>query len=244
MVPMKSSTVFLQAGRDKPVRQRHPWVFSGAIGHVEGHPASGDLVEVVAESGEWLARGYYNDRSQIVVRILTWERDARPEEAGFWRARLAAAAERRRTVDANPTPGPSPEGRGEPDSPLPRREGGQGVRSAAWGRARPDLDANPTPSPSPEGRGEPDSPFPAREGGQGVRSAAGGPQALSSDTDAYRLVYAESDGLPGLIVDRYGGWLVVQFLTAGVEARRELLLGLLQEVFEPSGIVDRCEASV
>ena len=45
-----------------------------------------------------------------------------------------------------------------------------------------------------------------------LRRAIAGRQALleSPDTDAYRLAYAESDGLPGLIVDRYGPWLVVQ----------------------------------
>ena len=49
--------------------------------------------------------------------------------------------------------------------------------------------------------------------------------------DAYRLIYAESDGVPGLIVDRYGDWLATQFLTAGVEARRELLLQALARAF-------------
>ena len=67
---------------------------------------------------------------------------------------------------------------------------------------------------------------------------------LEPETTAYRLVYAESDGVPGLIVDRYGDWLVVQFLTLGVEARRELLLGLLVELFAPRGIVERSDASV
>ena len=58
---------------------------------------------------------------------------------------------------------------------------------------------------------------------------------LESETAAYRLVYAESDGVPGLIVDRYADWLVVQFLTLGVEVRRDLLLGLLVELFAPRG---------
>ena len=67
---------------------------------------------------------------------------------------------------------------------------------------------------------------------------------LEPETTAYRLVYAESDGVPGLIVDRYGDWLVVQFLTLGVEVRRELLLGLLVELFAPRGIVERSDATV
>ena len=67
---------------------------------------------------------------------------------------------------------------------------------------------------------------------------------LAPDTTAQRLVYAESDGVPGLVVDRYGDWLAVQFLTLGVEARREMLLGLLAELTAPRGIVERSDASV
>lgn len=51
-----------------------------------------------------------------------------------------------------------------------------------------------------------------------------------SSTTAYRLVYAESDGVPGLIADLYGSTLVVQCLTAGVAARRDLYVELLWEL--------------
>jgi 23S rRNA (cytosine1962-C5)-methyltransferase len=52
-----------------------------------------------------------------------------------------------------------------------------------------------------------------------------------------RLVYSEGDFLPGLIVDRYAGCLVVQFLTAGMERQRDILLGLLDEMLSPEMIV-------
>ena len=136
------TTIHLQPGKDKPVRQRHPWIFSGAVARVDGPAAPGDLVEVVDAQGAWLARGYYNPRSQIVVRLLTWDPADRADGAEFWRWRLAAAAARRKELRMNPA------------------------------------------------------------------------------VTAYRLVYAESDGLPGLIVDRYGDWLTVQFLTLGVEDLR------------------------
>jgi 23S rRNA (cytosine1962-C5)-methyltransferase len=55
----------------------------------------------------------------------------------------------------------------------------------------------------------------------------------------YRLVYSEGDFLPGLIVDRYGDYLCVQSLTAGIEARLDLVLDVLQEVVQPAGIVCR-----
>ncbi len=52
-----------------------------------------------------------------------------------------------------------------------------------------------------------------------------------------RLVYSEGDFLPGLIVDRYAGCLVVQLLTAGMERQRDVLLGLLDEMLSPEIIV-------
>jgi 23S rRNA (cytosine1962-C5)-methyltransferase len=55
----------------------------------------------------------------------------------------------------------------------------------------------------------------------------------------YRLVYSEGDFLPGLIVDRYGDYLGVQSLTAGIERRLDLVLDALQEVMEPAGMVCR-----
>ncbi len=55
----------------------------------------------------------------------------------------------------------------------------------------------------------------------------------------YRLVHAESDGLPGLVVDRYGDTLVAQLTTAGAEARKAEILTALQDLLGPSGILLR-----
>ena len=60
----------------------------------------------------------------------------------------------------------------------------------------------------------------------------------------YRLVYGESDGLPGLVIDRYGDVLVVQITTAGMEAVREVLLDVLNRVLAPSGILLRNDTPV
>ena len=49
--------VRLKAGRDKPVRQGHPWIFSGAIEHIPEHIAEGEIVSVMAASRSWLAGG-------------------------------------------------------------------------------------------------------------------------------------------------------------------------------------------
>lgn len=55
----------------------------------------------------------------------------------------------------------------------------------------------------------------------------------------YRLVFGESDGLPGLVIDRYGDWLSVQLSTAGMDALKEPLLEALQAVLKPKGILFR-----
>ncbi len=79
-----------------------------------------------------------------------------------------------------------------------------------------------------------------------LRRAVAARPLLQSDpeTDAYRLVHAESDYIPGLIVDRYAGVLVVQFLSAGVEARRELFADLLLEELQPHSLYERSDADV
>src|SRR5690242_12611918 len=62
---------------------------------------------------------------------------------------------------------------------------------------------------------------------------------LPADVTAYRLVHAEADGLPGLIVDRYDRWVVAQFHTAGVERDRATILEALTNAVQPEGILAR-----
>ena len=68
-------------------------------------------------------------------------------------------------------------------------------------------------------------------------------ESLAADplTDAYRLVHAEADGLPGLIVDRYGPWLVVQLLSLAVERNKASIIGHLADLTAPQGIFDRSD---
>lgn len=60
----------------------------------------------------------------------------------------------------------------------------------------------------------------------------------------FRAVYGEGDFLPGLVVDKYGDYLAVQFLTCGMEMRKEVITGVLLELFAPKGIVARNDAAV
>lgn len=64
------------------------------------------------------------------------------------------------------------------------------------------------------------------------------------DATAYRLVHAEGDGLPSLVVDRYDRWLVVQLLSTGLEAMRPAILGALQQLCRPEGILLRHDVGV
>lgn len=59
--------------------------------------------------------------------------------------------------------------------------------------------------------------------------------------NACRVVYAESDGLPGVVVDRYGSWLVCQFLSAGAERWRSTIVAELQRVLPCEGIYERSD---
>ncbi len=67
---------------------------------------------------------------------------------------------------------------------------------------------------------------------------------LAGVATAYRLVHGEGDGLPSLVVDRYDRWLVVQLLSAGLEASRAPIVGALQTLTGASGILARNDASV
>lgn len=64
------------------------------------------------------------------------------------------------------------------------------------------------------------------------------------NSNALRLVAAESDGLPGLIIDRYEDWLVCQFLSAGSEYWKDTIVELLQEFFPGLSIYERSDVSV
>lgn len=161
---MTSTIVRLKPQRDKPVRQQHPWIFSGAIEHISAAALDGEFVDVTDAGGQWLARGYLNRRSQIQVRLLTWE--DLPIDELFWHQRLAAAIDLRALL--------------------------------------PDLD----------------------------------------QTSALRLVNAENDGMPGLTVDRFGDYLVLQAGTLAIDRRKEQLAHLLLDLTGCRGVVERSEMAV
>lgn len=64
------------------------------------------------------------------------------------------------------------------------------------------------------------------------------------DPRVARIVWSESDGLPGVIVDRYGDHLVLQTLTLAMDIRRDLIVAALREVLNPASIVERNDAPI
>jgi 23S rRNA (cytosine1962-C5)-methyltransferase len=65
-----------------------------------------------------------------------------------------------------------------------------------------------------------------------------------ANSNAYRLVFSEADLLPGLIVDRYGPYLVMQTLSQGMDRARDVIIHCLNELLHPAGILARNDASV
>ena len=63
--------------------------------------------------------------------------------------------------------------------------------------------------------------------------------SLEEHTNALRLVHGEADGCPSLVCDRYDSWMVVQFMSAGLEAFREEIVTSLTALVEPAGILAR-----
>ncbi len=69
-------------------------------------------------------------------------------------------------------------------------------------------------------------------------------QARYPDLTTFRAVYGESDFLPGLVVDKYGDYLSLQFLSAGMDCRREQVVAALRNVLSPLGIIARNDVAV
>jgi 23S rRNA (cytosine1962-C5)-methyltransferase len=152
----------LKPGRDKSLRHRHPWIFSGAIARVEGEPQMGETVQVVAHDGAFLAWAGYGPASQIRARAWSFDPDETIDE-GFLERRIAQAIRRRATL---------------------------------------------------------------------------------AGSDGMRLVHGESDGLPGLVADRYGDCVVVQILSAGAERWRDAWPRLIAKATGAKAVYERSDVEV
>lgn len=87
--------VQLRKGKDESLRRFHPWVFSGAIAHIDEGVSEGEVVRVVTHTGEFIAVGHYQEGS-IAVRVLTFS-DV-PIDGEFWTSRLQSALQMRQAI--------------------------------------------------------------------------------------------------------------------------------------------------
>src|SRR5262249_2885283 len=94
---MHHPRVILPPRRARPFYARHPWVFAGAIAQVDGAPADGDVVDLYSHGDHFIARGFYNSKSKIRVRLYSWSVSALLDR-DFFRQRLQNAIELRRTL--------------------------------------------------------------------------------------------------------------------------------------------------
>ena len=90
-----SKLLILRKGKEESLKRFHPWIFSGAVHHIEGEPAEGDIVEVLNSEGRFVALGHWQVGS-IAVRVLTFNRQKIDVE--FWKKRLATALDVRKSI--------------------------------------------------------------------------------------------------------------------------------------------------
>ena len=155
---MSLGIVKLRPGREKPIHNRHPWIFSGAVADAS-NARDGELVTIVDHKGRFLARGYWNSKSQIQARILTWRDE--PIDDDWWRGQLSKAFQARQ--------------------------------------------------PSLQG------------------------------SSAARLVNAENDFLPGLVIDRYADWLVIQAQTRFIDARKNQIADIAMQLSGARHVFERSD---
>ena len=157
---MAEGKVWIKRGREKPIRNQHPWIYSGAISRAE-NAVDGELVTLVDHRSRFLARGYWNSASQIQARVMSWQDEAIDDD--WWRKMLSRAIS--------------------------------------------------------------------------LRASA----RVDSGNAACRLVNAENDFIPGLIIDRYADWYVLQALTRYIDHRKAAIAAALADVTGARQIYERSD---
>ena len=152
----------LRRGEEASVRAGAFWIYDNQIDWADDICTDGGLVDVLDSRRHFLARGYFNSKSKITVRILTHDPDETIDRA-FFRRRI----------------------------------------ERAWN----------------------------------TRKALG-------FSDSCRVVFGESDGLPGLSVDKFADYLSFQTVSFGIEQWKQDIVSILVELFSPKGIYERNDLAV
>ena len=94
--------VHLKPGKEESLKRFHPWVFSGAIAHIDGEPEEGEIVEVYTSKKEYIAKGHFQIGS-IAVRVLTFAPDE-TIDSDFWKRKLSIAYDMRHSIGLTERP--------------------------------------------------------------------------------------------------------------------------------------------
>lgn len=157
--------LILNPGKERSLMRRHPWIFSGSVGRLEGRARPGDTVEVLSTDGKLFGRAAWSPESQIRARMWSFEADVTIDHAFFKRV-IAASVARRQT------------------------------------------------------------------------------HPLIAGEDGVRLIHGESDGLPGVIADRYGEVVVLQLTSAGADKWRDAIVAGLVQATGCAAVYERSDSDV
>jgi 23S rRNA (cytosine1962-C5)-methyltransferase len=149
--------VILKKGKEKAIKARHHWIFSGAINSYIGKIEAGDLIPVYSQSEELLAHAYFNTKNSLSGRVISHGNED-PYEALF--NNIEQAIELRKKI-------------------------------------------------------------------------------FSREETAYRLINGEGDLIPGLIVDKYSDYLVIQISTLGLEKLKPKIIESLIKLTDTKGIYEK-----
>lgn len=152
---------FLAKGKEKRTEYGHPWIYKSDIQNVEGSFSPGDVVDIYSSKNKFLGRGYINLKSQIAIRVLTYEHEE--IDYGFLYSRIKNAWEYRK---------------------------------------------------------------------------------LAADPQSCRVIFAESDFLPALVVDKFNDVLVLQTTSLGIESFKPQIVDILNDIIKPAGIYERNDIPV
>ena len=159
---MERGQVCLRRGEDRELRGGKLWVYDNEIDWVDDLCHDGDVVELLDSRMGFLARGFFNAKSKITVRVLTRDK-TEAVDADFFRRRIQRAWDSRRALGFS---------------------------------------------------------------------------------NACRVVFGESDGLPGLTVDKFGDYLSVQILSLGMDRHKAEIVAALVDIINPTGIYERDDVPV
>ncbi|MFA5143318.1 MAG: class I SAM-dependent rRNA methyltransferase [Candidatus Omnitrophota bacterium] len=165
----EKKNIRLRSGKKGVRKAGHPWIFKGQLTKLDPAIRPGDIISITDDKNKFIGRGYYNPKSEIAVRLLTFTDE--PINRDFFYKKIAAALKRRE----------------------PLLNIGAGLN------------------------------LPHRKG----------------ITNAYRVVFSEADGLPGLIADLYNDTAVFQILTLGMEKFKTEIADVIDDLLKPKYLYEK-----